>query len=97
MKQNRSFAWLRTTTFLVAITFSVAVNAQVKSESPKDGKSESPKEKMDTSYVLGGKLPDFQLLYRAVTSPGDITRDQIIALAAWIEKVQMVQLPRKKN
>lgn len=83
---------------IAAVIFSMSVNAQTKSGSQEVRKTESKEaEKMDTTYVLRGDFPDFQLLYRAVKSPGDITPNQMSALAAWIEKVQMVQLPRKKN
>lgn len=59
--------------------------------------SAAKKEPVDTTYILGGNFPDFQLLYKAVTSPNDVTPNQISALAAWIQKVKMVEVPKKKN
>jgi len=56
----------------------------------------SQKEKpKDTTYALVGKIGDFQLLYKAVSSPGDVTPNQITALLAWIQKVQA--LPPKEE
>lgn len=55
------------------------------------------KEPVDTTYILGGNFPDFQLLYKAVISPGDVTPNEMKALAAWIQKVKMVEVPKKKN
>lgn len=52
--------------------------------------------KQDTAYVLVGRIPDFQLLYRAIVSPGDVTPNQAKALAEWLNKVQMI-LPDSIN
>lgn len=50
---------------------------------------------LDTAtYVLMGKIADYELLFAAVTRPGDVTRNQIEALAAWIRRIQA--LPTKK-
>lgn len=76
---------------IASILFSVSVNAQAKKDTT------VKKEPMDTSYVLVGKFPDFQLLYKGITSPGDITPNQLSALAAWIQKIEMLTLPKKKN
>lgn len=55
----------------------------------------SQKEKQDTStYVLIGKLPDFQLLFKAIATPDDITKNDAKALAAWIQKIQALPDPK---
>ena len=51
--------------------------------------------KPDTAtYILIGKIGDFQLLYKALISAGDVTPNQFKALASWIEKIQA--LPSKE-
>jgi hypothetical protein len=46
-------------------------------------------EKKDTSiYILKGKIPDFQMLYKAVTQPRDVTPNQQEAIAKWIEGIK---------
>ena len=43
----------------------------------------------DTSnFILKGKVTDFQLLYRAVTQPRDVTPNQQEAIAKWIEGIK---------
>lgn len=76
---------------IAAIIFSVTVNAQAK----KDSTIKKAAPIADSTYVLGGKLQDFQLLFKAVTSPGDVTPNQISALTAWIQKIQLLQPPKK--
>jgi hypothetical protein len=43
-----------------------------------------------TTYVLFGRTPDFQLLYKAIVFPGDVTPNQSRALAEWIAKAPML-------
>jgi len=64
---------------IAAIIFSLSANAQTKE-----------KPKADTNYVMVGKFADFQLLYKALMSPGDVTPNQVNALAAWIQKIQAI-------
>lgn len=40
--------------------------------------------KRDTSYVLKGKLSDFQILYTYLKSPGDVTPNQLNAILKWV-------------
>jgi hypothetical protein len=47
------------------------------------------------NYVLVGKLSDFQLLFKYVTTPDDVTKNEARALAAWIQKI--AALPPKEN
>lgn len=42
-------------------------------------------------YFLIGELPAWQLLFKAVTEPGKVTRDEIAGLSEWINRIQ--QLP----
>jgi len=58
-------------------------------------KKDSIKIEKDTTYILQGKLQDFQLLYLAVTSPGDVTPNQQKAVAAWIEKARLTITDKK--
>jgi hypothetical protein len=82
---------------IAAIVLSVSVSAQVKSGSPEVGKTESKKEPVDTAYYLAGSRSDFQLLYKQLASPGDVTPNQLNALIAWMNKIQMMEVPKKKN
>lgn len=55
-----------------------------------------PKPISDTAdCVLPGKLIAFKLLYKALTTPGDITFNQMKALIEWVDK-QTVILTDKK-
>lgn len=46
-------------------------------------------EKKDTStYILKGKLEDFQLLYKTVKQPRDVTPNEQDAIAKWIEAIK---------
>ncbi len=48
----------------------------------------------DTStYVLFGKFDDFNFLYKALTSPRDITPNQLDALVAWIRQIKQLKKP----
>ena len=40
----------------------------------------------DTLYYIVGKMENFQLIYGALKSPGDVTPNQINALLVWIDK-----------
>ena len=81
---------------IAAIIFSSVVNGQTSKDTTSKLKIVAPKyEPKDTTYVLGGNIPDFQLLYKAVTSPNDVTPNEMKALAAWIQKVQMIEVPKK--
>ena len=44
--------------------------------------------KKDTIYVLKGLVSDWQLLYKAVTQPKDVTPNQQEAIAKWIEGIK---------
>jgi len=44
----------------------------------------------DTAYALVGKLPEFNLLYLAIQSPGDVTPNQSKFLLEWLNKLQMI-------
>lgn len=62
-------------------------------------KKDTTKAAVDTStlYFLVGKLPDFNFLYSALKSPGDVTPNQVNAILVWIEKnVQAVPKEKKK-
>lgn len=46
-------------------------------------------QKEDTStYILKGRLSDFQLLYKSVTQPKDVTPNQQEAVADWIKTIK---------
>lgn len=51
--------------------------------------------KTEPNYALIGKLANFQLLYAAITAPGDVTPNQMKQLEAWIRT--MVELPETKE
>jgi hypothetical protein len=79
---------------LILICGSLTSAAQTKDTSGKKAKEV----KADTTdFVLLGKFQDFQLLFTAVVSPGDVTPNQIQALAAWVRKIQVLPKPQNKN
>lgn len=51
--------------------------------------TDTTKKKADT-YYLFGKIENFQLLHKALTSPMDVTPNQMKALDEWIIKGLMV-------
>ena len=52
--------------------------------------------KVDTAnYVLIGKMPDFKLLFMAITQPDDVTANQKKSVAEWINKgLQVLNAPK---
>lgn len=54
-----------------------------------------PAAKDSAVYYLLGQVKDYQLLYAALTQPGDVTPNQIKALVEWITKAQ--PLPPKEE
>ena len=50
----------------------------------------------DTLYYIVGKMENFQLLYSALKSPGDVTPNQVSALLVWIDK-NLAILPNNKK
>lgn len=56
--------------------------------------TEKSKPAKDTTYYILGTMPDFTLLYRAITSPGDITPNQLQALAKWIQSLKPLPEPK---
>lgn len=54
------------------------------------------KQPTDTLYYVVGKIENFQLLYAAVKSPGDVTPNQVAALLVWIEK-NVAMIPKEEN
>ncbi len=75
---------------IAAIIFSSVVNGQTSKEA--DKKIKVP---VDTTYVLSGAVPDFQILYKAVNTPGKITREELDFLVAWLRNIQMIEVPKK--
>jgi hypothetical protein len=72
---------------LIAIALLLALSpvfAKPKTEQPKN----------DTTYYLLGRITDFQLLFRAVTTPGDVTPNQVKAIVEWISQIKA--LPPKE-
>lgn len=62
-------------------------------------RAQSDTTRKDSSYVLTGKLTDFQLLYAAINSPGDVTPNQIKYLSTWLQtlkKNQEADKPKNK-
>ena len=76
---------------IAAIIFSSVVNGQTS----KDTTAKKIKVPVDTAYILGGNIPDFQLLYKAINTPGSVTRDEISVLLAWLQQIKMVEVPKK--
>jgi hypothetical protein len=76
---------------IAAIIFSSVVNGQTS----KDTTNKKIKVPVDTAYILSGKVPDFQLLYRAINTPGSVTRDEINILVQWLQQIQMIEVPKK--
>jgi hypothetical protein len=52
--------------------------------------------KKQPMYFIAGTAADFQLLFKAIQQPMDVTPNQIAALAAWINKLQMIPEKEKK-
>lgn len=72
---------------LIAFTISIimisAANAQTGNQN---------QQKQDTStYALVGKMENFQLLYRALVNPGDVTPNQLKALSEWVTRIRIIQ------
>lgn len=56
------------------------------------------KPKQDTAmYILLGRIENFQLLYKAVKTPDDITRGQAKMLADWIDRVSKIVADTTKH
>jgi len=71
------------------LLLSAAVFAQ-----KKDTVKQAPPAK-DTLYYIVGKIENYQLLYTALKTPGDVTPNQVTALLLWIEKNLQV-VPKEK-
>lgn len=62
--------------------------------------AQKPQPKDTANYFLVGKLADFQLLYKAVADPDNVTRKQVSDLAHWLVQARMIvqdtskQLPK---
>jgi hypothetical protein len=76
---------------ILAVIFSITATAQTS----KDTTAKKIKVPVDTAYILGGNIPDFQLLYKAINTPGSVTRDEISVLLAWLQQIKMVEVPKK--
>lgn len=74
---------------IASLFLTISVNAQ---------KVQKPTQKTDsTLFYLVGKLADWQLLYKAVTEPGKITRDEIVELIIWINRLQPIPTDTTKK
>lgn len=51
--------------------------------------------KKEPMFFLIGKLPDYELLLRAIVSPGDVTPNELRGLAQWINQIK--PLPEEKQ
>lgn len=56
-----------------------------------------PAAKDSAVYYLLGQVKDYQLLYAALTQPGDVTPNQIKALVEWITKAQPLPPQEEKK
>lgn len=73
---------------IIFILSLIWINANAQTSKKGNIKIEKEEYKKDTSYVLKGKFPDFQILYTQITSPGDVTPNQKDALINWIKGIK---------
>lgn len=71
---------------IAAVALSFNASAQ-KKDSVKTAKA-------DSVYVLVGSLPEFQLLYKSIVTPNDVTPNQLAAIAKWLQSIKA--LPAKQ-
>lgn len=69
------------------LLFAIVLALTASASSAQSGKQ---KPATDSIFVLAGKLQDFQLLYRAVESPGDVTPNQSKAILDWIKGIRLI-------
>lgn len=60
-------------------------------------KTDTTKQKQPDNYVLVGQVVDFQLLYKALNSPDDVSKNEVRALLAWIVKIQVLPTTKKDD
>jgi len=77
---------------ILAVIFSITATAQTSKDTTK--KIKVP---VDTAYILEGSVQGFQLLFKAVSEPGKVTRDEINILLQWMTKIQMIEVPKKQK
>lgn len=87
---------MKKTVTIILICFSLVSFGQKKDSTMKTSPGTVMPQQDTSNYVLVGKLQDFQLLLVAISSPGDVTPNQVNALVAWIRKIQLLPEPKKK-
>jgi hypothetical protein len=72
---------------ILTIAFSITASAQKKDTVAK----------AEPVYYLIGNMKDFQLLFTSVTKPGDVTPNQVAALAQWLQSLKALPTDTLKN
>lgn len=83
-------------TIILASLFCVSIisNSQSKSDSAK--KDTVNHNHIDT-YRISGKISDFQLLYKVVSDPGNVTPNQVAYIKNWLENSIKPEEDKKNN
>lgn len=69
----------------IILSFFILTATLANAQQPKD----------TASYVLIGKFQDFELLFKSVLTPGDVTPNQQKALAEWIKSIQAIPVRKE--
>ena len=53
--------------------------------------------KQPKQYYLIGEIGAWQLLYKAITTPGDVTPNQVKSLAEWMDRIREIPADTTQN